>query len=106
MVIVGNGKEMTEAQKCWLRSIMGGECSCKCHECSCKCHEDNEEGAWYTEDEIEEIKSDAYQDGRDDGYDEGYDDAVSAGIDIEEQRDEYHEALKNILSKLEEIGIA
>lgn len=99
MVIVGNGKEMTEAQKHWLRSIVGGECSCKCHE-------DNEEGAWYTEDEIDEIKSDAYQDGRDDGYDEGYADAVSAGIDIEEQRDEYHEALKNILSELEEIGIA
>lgn len=101
MVLVGKGEEMTEAQKQWLRSIVGGECSCKCHEDN----EDNEEGSWYTEDEIEDIKSDAYAKGHDDGYDEGYDAAKSENIDIKEQRDEYEAALDAIREHLEEVGI-
>ena len=62
MVLVGNGDELTKSQKDWLRSLAGG--------CSCKCKCDN--GDYYTEDEIEDIKTAAYDDGYDDGYDAGY----------------------------------
>lgn len=106
MVLVGKGEEMTEAQKQWLRSIVGG--------CSCSCHDNSEEGDYYTEEDIEALKEEAYdegyEEGKSDGYDNGYDDGCeetkSECRDIEEQRDEYHEALKNILNELEEIGLA
>ena len=106
MVLVGKGEKMTKAQKEWLRSIVGG--------CSCGCHDDSEEeGVYCTEEDIaalkEEARDEGYEVGKSDGYDDGYDDgyetAKSENIDIEEQRDEYHAALKNILNELEEVGI-
>ena len=105
MVLVGKGEKMTEAQKEWLRSIVGG--------CSCGCHDNSEEGVYCTEEDIAALKEEAYDEGYedgkscgyDDGYDDGYEAARSENIDIEEQRDEYHAALKNILSELEEVGI-
>lgn len=68
MVVVGNGEGLTEAQKAWLHSLTDckGGCSCDCEDCDC-----DEEGDCYTEDEIEEIKSEAYDEGYDDGYDDG-----------------------------------
>ena len=112
MVIVGHGGKMTDAQKEWLCSLAGG-CSC-----SCSCHDEpEEEGEYYTEDDIaalkkeaydegyDEGKSDGYDDGYGDGYDKGCDETRSECCDIEEQRDEYHAALKNILNALEEVGI-
>ena len=67
MVVVGNGANMTEEQKRWLRSLAGG-CDCKC-ECEC------DEGDYYTDEEIDEIINEAYDEGYDKGYDEGYNDA-------------------------------
>ena len=93
MVLVGNGVGLTEAQKAWLHSLTDckGGCSCDCCDCEdCDC---DEEGDYYTEDEIEAIKSEAYDDGYNEGYrdgeahsddeianayDEGYADAVTA----------------------------
>ena len=105
MVLVGKSEKMTEAQKEWLRSIVGG--------CSCGCHDNSEEGNYYTAEDIAEIKEEAYyegyNEGKSDGYDDGYDDGCEETKcecrDIEEQRDQYEEALKNILSELEEVGI-
>ena len=105
MVLAGKGEKMTEAQKKWLRSIVGG--------CSCGCHDNSEEGDYYTEDEIDTIKGEAYDEGYDegksDGYDNGYDDGCeetkSECRDIEEQRDQYEEALRAIYANLEEVGI-
>ena len=106
MVLVGKSEKMTEAQKEWLRSIVGG--------CSCDCHNDSEEeGNYYTEEEIETIKYEAYdegyEEGKSDGYDNGYDDGCEETKceyhDIEEQRDQYEEALRAIYANLEEVGI-
>ena len=105
MVLVGKGEVMTEAQKEWLRSIVGG--------CSCGCHDNSEEGEYYTEEDIANLKEQAYDegydegksDGHDDGYDEGYNEAKSYCNDIEEQRDQYEDALRAIYTNLEEVGI-
>jgi flagellar biosynthesis/type III secretory pathway protein FliH len=72
MVIVGNGANMTEEQKRWLRSLAGG-CDCKC-----ECNEDE----CYTDEEIDDMVNDAYDEGYEKGYDEGYNDAYE---EIEEQ---------------------
>ena len=61
MIVVGNGERLTARQKEWLHSMT----DCKCG-CSCK-------GECYTDDEIEDIKTTAY----DEGYDEGYADGES-----------------------------
>ena len=100
MVLVGKGEKMTEAQKEWLRSIAGN--------CSCGCHDNSEE-----EEDITALKEEAYDegyeegksDGYDDGYNEGYEDAKSECRDIDEQRDQYEEALRAIFANLEEVGI-
>lgn len=105
MVLVGKGEKMTEAQKEWLRSIVGG--------CSCGCHDNSEEGDYYTKEDIADLKEDAYdagyEEGKSDGYDNGYDDGCeetkSECHEIEEQRDEYAEALRAICANLEEVGI-
>ena len=107
MVLVGKGEKMTETQKEWLRSIVGG-CSC-----SCGCHNNSEEGVYCTEEDIAALKEEAHDegydegksDGYDEGYDEGYNDAKSECHDIEEQRDCYEEALRAIYANLEEVGI-
>ena len=54
MVLVGKGENMTEAQKKWLRSLIGEGCSCG----NCSCDDDADE---------------AYQRGYEDGYDDGFD---------------------------------
>ena len=76
MVIVGNGEGMTARQKEWLHSMTDckGECSC--------------EGKCYTDEDIEDIKGEAYDEGYEDGkneaddrYDEGYEDGHAYGYD-------------------------
>jgi hypothetical protein len=99
MVLVGKGEEMTEAQKQWLRSLAGNY-SCKCHNEATEATE-AEDGKYYTEDEIDEIREESY----DEGYDEGYDAAKSECRDIEVQRDEYEATLQIICEQLEEVGI-
>ena len=74
MVLVGNGKELTAEQKRWLHNLTDckGGCSCEC----------------YTEEDIEDIRADAYDEGYEDGkndaddrYDEGYEDGHADGYD-------------------------
>lgn len=75
MVVVGNGKKLTDNQKKWLRSLAGG-CSCKCHEVD--------------EDEI---------------YDRGYADAMAEVEDEESETEELEEALEHIRDILADVGI-
>ena len=76
VVLVGNGKGLTAEQKRWLHNLTDcrGGCSCK--------------GECYTDEDIEDIKADAYDEGYEDGkndaddrYDEGYDDGHADGYD-------------------------
>ena len=82
MVLVGNGKELTDNQKKWLASIAGvsTKCNCPC----CDCDEDDE-----------------YENGYDDGYADGYADAEA---DYEEATDT-EAALARIREVLEDVGI-
>lgn len=79
MVVVGNGKKLTDNQKKWLRSLAGG-CSCKCHEVD--------------EDEI-----------YDRGYADGYADAMAEVEDEESETEELEEALEHIRDILADVGI-
>ena len=85
MVVVGNGDCMTEKQKAWLRSLVGG-CSCKCHEVD--------------EDEI-------YDRGYSDGYSDGcFDGKEEAAQEQKSDLDAAAEELKkkeNLLSDIFEI---
>jgi flagellar biosynthesis/type III secretory pathway protein FliH len=90
MVVVGNGKEMTKAQKAWLRSLVGG---CQCREVDVDAIEQKAYDEGYNDgyadaemecnEEEEEIydrgysdgEASAYERGRAEGYSEGYEDA-------------------------------
>jgi hypothetical protein len=67
MVIVGNGEGMTARQKEWLHSLTDCKGNCSC------------EGECYTDEEIEGIKADAYEEGYDEGYDDGHSDGYDEG---------------------------
>ena len=76
MVVVGNGDGLTAKQKRWLHNLTDCKGGCRC------------EGECYTEDEIEDIKASAYEEGYEDGqdavddrYDEGYEDGHADGYD-------------------------
>lgn len=76
VVVVGNSKELTAEQKRWLHNLTDCKGGCRC------------EGECYTEDEIEDIKASAYEEGYEDGqdavddrYDEGYEDGHADGYD-------------------------
>ena len=113
MVVVGNGKELTAEQKRWLHNLTDCKGGCRC------------EGQCYTDDEIEDIKGEAYDegyedgkndaddrydegydDGHADGYDEGYQDAVDECEENELTEDEVDELSENIRTLIEEaLGI-
>jgi flagellar biosynthesis/type III secretory pathway protein FliH len=110
MVIVGNGDELSKAQKAWLHSLTdceGGyteddldkayregyedgkdECECDCDCCDC----DNCD-LCYTEDEYAE----AYDKGYDEGYADGHSDGYDEGCDESLDEDEVIEAVRNAL---------
>lgn len=76
MVLVGNDKELTAEQKRWLHNLTDCKGGCSC------------EGECYTDEDIEDIRADAYDEGYEDGkndaddrYDEGYDDGHADGYD-------------------------
>ena len=76
VVVVGNGGGLTAEQKRWLHNLTDCKGGCRC------------EGECYTEDEIEDIKASAQEDGYEDGqnavddrYEEGYDDGHADGYD-------------------------
>lgn len=81
MVVVGNGKEMTEAQKAWLRSLVGG---CQCHEVdedaiSQEAYDDGyNDGYRDAQYEYEEAADEAYERGYREGHDEGVDEGYEA----------------------------
>ena len=113
VVVVGNGNGLTAEQKRWLHNLTDCKGGCRC------------EGECYTEDEIEDIKASAYEEGYEDGqdavddrYDEGYEDGHADGYDagysdavdeIEENElteDEVDELSENIRTLIEEaLGI-
>lgn len=69
MVLVGEGKELTEAQKKWLADLAGVK------PCECDCHEG------YTEDEMEDARNKAYEEGREMAYEDGYEEGYDRGYD-------------------------
>lgn len=79
MVIIGNGKGLTDDQKAWLRSLAGG--------CDCKCHEVDED----------EIYDRAYKEGYDDGY-------AEAEKDYNDGADGNEVALDRIREVLADVG--
>ena len=68
MVVVGNGKELTTAQKEWLHNLT----DCKGQTKPAKCKKG---GICYTDEEIEEMLDKAHSDGYDEGYTDGSVDA-------------------------------
>jgi hypothetical protein len=83
MVVVGNGKKLTDKQKKWLHSLADG-CSCKCHEID--------------EDEV-------YDRGYADGYTAGYTEAITETKGEESEAAELEEALEHIRDILADVGI-
>ena len=76
VVVVGNCEGLTARHKEWLHSMTDCKGGCTC------------EGECYTDEEIDDIKADAYDEGYEDGkndaddrYDEGYDDGHADGYD-------------------------
>lgn len=81
MVLVGNGKELTDNQKKWLASLAGVSTKYNCSCCDC------DEGD--------------YESGYDDGYKDGYVDAMA---EVEESDEMDTTALARICEILEEVG--
>ena len=67
VVVVGNGDGLTAEQKRWLHNLTDCKGGCSC------------EGECYTDEEIEDIKADAYEEGYDEGYDDGHSDGYDEG---------------------------
>ena len=99
MVLVGNGDTLTKSQKEWLRSLIG--------DCGCSCKGKCDDGDYYTEDEIEDIKTAAYDEGYYDGYDEGYTkgEADCSGAYDDGYNDGYADAEYELADEDEESGI-
>ena len=81
MVVVGNGKKLTDKQKKWLASLAGVSTKCNCSCCNC------DEGD--------------YDSGYDDGYEDGYADAMA---EVEESDEMDTTALARIREVLEDVG--
>ena len=106
MVIVGNGKGLTEEQKNYLLSLSGH----KCKKCCCSdsaLDEAYEEGYsdGYAEgqadaEENEKSYDEGYDDGHSDGYDEGYADAMeemSENVSAEDLAERIREVLADMM---------
>lgn len=81
MVLVGNGKELTDNQKKWLASLAGVSTKCNCPCCDC------DEGD--------------YESGYDDDYEDGYADAMA---EVEESDEMDTTVLARIREILDEVG--
>ena len=103
MVIVGNGKELTESQKNYLLSLSGHKCKCK----GC-CTDDDayEEGyatgyeAGLADAEVDDRYDEGYDDGHADGYDDGYADAMdemSENVSAEDLAERIREVLADMM---------
>lgn len=127
IVAVGGGDSCLTAQgKAWLAKIAGvTEKGCNCH-CEsnddaykrghydgyndgyddgyavgyAEAESDHDDGDYYTEDEIDEIKEAAYNDGYSDGHTDGYDEATEENMDendIEEILDRVRDVLADVI---------
>lgn len=93
VVAVGGGDSCLTAEgKAWLAKIAG----VSANGCGCKCHDD---GDYYTEDEIDDIKETAYDDGYNEGYEDGYDEATEENMD-EDDVEEILDRVRVILSEV------
>lgn len=97
MVIVGNGKELTDNQKAWLRSLAGG-CDCKCHEVD----EDEIYARAYTEG-CDKGYKEGYEEGYENGYDEGYYDGRDEAEAECDDYEEYYDAMQRIIAIIDDI---
>lgn len=107
MVVVGNGKELTEAQKDYLLSLSGHKCKKKCCCTDAALDEAYEEGYadGYAEgqadvEEGEDRYDEGYDDGHADGYDDGYADAtdeMSEGVSAEDLAERIREVLADMI---------
>lgn len=107
MVIVGNGKELTEAQKNYLLSLSGHKCERKCCCSDTALDEAYEEGYsdGYAEGQADAEEGDdrydeGYDDGHADGYDEGYSDAtdeLSENVTAEDLAERIREVLADMI---------
>ena len=106
MVIVGNGKELSEAQKNYLLSLSGHKCKGKC--CSDSALDDAYEEGYadgYAEGQADAKESqdrydEGYDDGHADGYDDGYADAVdelSENVSAEDLAERIREVLADVM---------
>ena len=100
MVVVGNGERLTENNKAQLLALSGHKCQ------PSRCHCD---GDCYTDDEIEDIKTAAYDEGYDDGYADGEQETVDewgeADEDTKEQLAKLRDRIEAILDEVENIVI-
>lgn len=107
MVIVGNGKGLTETQKRYLLSLSGHECKSKCCCSDTALDEAYEEGYadGYAEgqadaEESQDRYDEGYDDGHADGYDDGYSDAVdemSENVSAEDLAERIREVLADLM---------
>ena len=107
MVIVGNGEELTEAQKRYLLSLSGHKCKSKCCCSDSALDEAYEEGYsdGYAEgqadaEEGQDRYDEGYDDGHADGYDEGYADAMdemSESVSAEDLAERIREVLADMM---------
>ena len=107
MVVVGNGKELTEAQKHYLLSLSGHKCKSKCCCSDTALDEAYEEGYadGYAEgqadaEEGEDRYDEGYDDGHADGYDDGYADAMdemSENVSAEDLAERIREVLADMM---------
>ena len=107
MVVVGNGKELTEAQKNYLLSLSGH----KCKKCCCpdsaldEAYEEGyadgyDEGYQNGMDEVNDRYDEGYDDGHADGYDDGYADAtdeLSEDVSAEDLAERIREVLADVM---------
>ena len=101
VVIVGNGDGLTARHKEWLHSMTDCKGGCTC------------EGKCYTDEDIEDIKQEAYDEGYadglddvddryDEGYDDGYDEGYADAVDEYESGTDADELATKIKAVLEE----
>lgn len=88
MVIVGNGKQMTETQKAWVRSLVG-----------CECRKVNDEEL---DDAYNKGKQEGYRDGYEDGYEKGFNTGYDNAADCCEEchSDTEAEKLREVIRKM------
>ena len=110
IAVIGKGKSLSDNQKreLWnaahsLAPELAPDYKGVCGDCcGCDCHDDPCEGCdlVYSEDEMERIKSDAYDEGYADGHSDGYDEGTAEANEVDESEiiSAVAETIRGILS--------